>query len=126
MRSSRTGRVRNGAGATTVEDLEFVVDSTEQFGQATLTLGARGRQLLAAAALEQGALGLLATLLGAGAAALTGWLLARQVFELDYQPDPLPWLLGIGGATMGIALAGWLATWPLVKRPPLESLRRGD
>ncbi len=90
------------------------------------TLGARGRQLLAAAALEQGALGLLATLLGAGAAALTGWLLARQVFELDYQPDPLPWLLGIGGATMGIALAGWLATWPLVKRPPLESLRRGD
>ncbi len=37
--------VLNGAGAATVEELEVVVDSTEQFGQATLTLGARGRDV---------------------------------------------------------------------------------
>lgn len=37
--------VRNGAGADTVRKLDFVVDSTEKFGQATLTLGARGRDV---------------------------------------------------------------------------------
>lgn len=36
---------RNGAGATTRRRLEFVVDSTETLGQATLTLGARGRDV---------------------------------------------------------------------------------
>jgi len=37
--------VRNGAGADTVRKSEFLVDSTEKFGQATLTLGARGRDV---------------------------------------------------------------------------------
>jgi putative ABC transport system permease protein len=90
------------------------------------TLGARRGQLLAAAAVEQGTLGLLATLLGAGAAALTGLILARQVFGLDYHPSPGLWLLGSGAALVGIALAGLIAVRPLVVRPPMESLRRGE
>ncbi len=90
------------------------------------TLGARRNQLLGAAAVEFAALGLLAGLLATLGAAITGWVLADQVFELDYGFAPWLWLSGVGGSVLGIGLAGLIAAWPLVVRPPLESLRRAE
>lgn len=90
------------------------------------TLGARRGQLLGAAAVEFGALGLLAGLLASLGAALTGMWLAHGVFDLDYGFTPWLWLAGTGGAVFGIGLAGLLAAWPLVVRPPLQSLRRAE
>lgn len=90
------------------------------------TLGASRGQLLGAAAVEFAALGLLAGLLASLGAALTGMWLAHGVFDLDYGFAPWLWLVGSGGALFGIGLAGLLAAWPLVVRPPLQSLRRAE
>jgi putative ABC transport system permease protein len=90
------------------------------------TLGATRRQLLGAAAIEFAVLGLLAGLLASFGAFITGQLLAQQIFQLDYGFSPWLWLSGVGGATLGIGLAGLLSAWPLVIRPPLQSLRRAE
>lgn len=90
------------------------------------TLGAARRQLLGAAAIEFALLGLLAGLLASIGAFTTGQLLAQQIFQLDYGFSPWLWLSGVGGATLGIGLAGLLSAWPLVIRPPLQSLRRAE
>lgn len=90
------------------------------------TLGASRSQLLGAAAVEFASLGLLAGLLASLAAYLIGQLLARQVFQLDYGFSSWLWLGGVGGAVLGIGLAGLLATRPLLLQPPLLSLRRAE
>jgi putative ABC transport system permease protein len=88
------------------------------------TLGLRRRQLLLAAAVEFGTLGLLAGLLAAFGASLIGYVLAEQVFDLTYRPNPWLWLAGLGGGALGIGLAGMAAVYPLLTRPPIEILRR--
>ncbi len=90
------------------------------------TLGAERRQLLGAAAVEFGVLGLLAGLLATSSAFVIGQLLAQQIFQLDYGFSPWLWLTGVGGSMLGIGLAGLLSTWPLVIRPPLQSLRGAE
>jgi putative ABC transport system permease protein len=87
------------------------------------TLGAERRQLLGAAAVEFAVLGLLAGLLATTGAFIIGQVLAQQIFELDYGFSPWLWLSGVGGSMLGIGLAGLLSAWPLVIRPPLQSLR---
>ena len=88
-------------------------------------LGASRRSLLAALAVEFTVTGLLAGLLGSAFAELTAWLLAGQVFDLEFAFNPRLWALGVLGSATLIGLAGTLATYPLLVRPPLEGLRRG-
>jgi putative ABC transport system permease protein len=88
-------------------------------------LGASRGSLLAALAVEFTVAGLLAGLLGSVFAELTGWLLAGQVFDLEFAFNPTLWALGVLGSGALIGLAGTLATYPLLVRPPLEGLRRG-
>jgi putative ABC transport system permease protein len=90
------------------------------------TLGAARSQLLGAAAVEFGFLGLLAGLLATSGAFIVGQLLAQQIFQLDYGFSPWLWLAGVGGSMLGIGLAGLLSAWPLVIRPPLQSLRGAE
>jgi putative ABC transport system permease protein len=90
------------------------------------TLGAGRSQLLGAAAVEFGSLGLIAGLLASVGAFSIGQLLAQQIFQLNYGFSPWLWLTGIGGSVFGIGLAGLLSAWPLVIRPPLESLRQSE
>jgi len=86
-------------------------------------LGAGRSSLLSALAVEFTLTGVLAGLLGAGFAQLTGWLLAGQVFDLEFVFNPWLWVLGVLGSGALIGLAGTLATYPLLARPPLEGLR---
>jgi putative ABC transport system permease protein len=88
------------------------------------TLGLRRRQLLLAAGVEFATLGLLAGLLAALGASLIGYMLAEQVFDLSYRPNPWLWLTGLGGGAIGIGLAGMAAVYPLLTRSPIEILRR--
>ena len=88
-------------------------------------LGASRRSLLAALAVEFTVTGLLAGLLGSAFAELTAWLLAGQVFDLEFAFNARLWALGVLGSATLIGLAGTLATYPLLVRPPLEGLRRG-
>ncbi len=88
------------------------------------TLGASRRRVVLALASEFSALGLIAGGLAAGAASAVAWLLADRVFELPHTPDPLIWLVGLGGGWLLVLGAGLLASRSLILAPPLQSLRR--
>ena len=88
------------------------------------TLGASRRRVLLALATEFTALGLLAGGLAAGAAAGVAWVLAERVFELPHTPNPLIWLVGLGGGWLLVAGAGLLVSLNFLQTPPMISLRR--
>ncbi|HEX9627459.1 MAG TPA: FtsX-like permease family protein [Acidiferrobacterales bacterium] len=87
------------------------------------TLGASRAQLWQGLAAEFLALGLLAGLLAALAASVTGFVLARQVFDLDYSFNPWVFAWGLGGGALGVGLFGLWGTRAVVRRPPLATLR---
>ncbi|WP_038054753.1 ABC transporter permease [Thioalkalivibrio sp. ALJ1] len=87
------------------------------------TLGARRDHIRNGLLAEFGTLGFLAGLLASIIATAVGALLAWQVFEFDYSMNPLTFFYGIGGGTLGIALAGWLGTRRVLDQAPLAVLR---
>ncbi len=87
------------------------------------TLGLQRRRLLLATGIEFFTLGLLAGLLATICASLTGWLVSRELLELNYHFNPWLWLIGLFGSAGLIGIAGLLASYPLVIRPPLQVLR---
>ncbi len=87
------------------------------------TLGARRRVVLQGVAAEFTALGLLAGTLAAVGAGTIGYVLATQVFELDYAPGL--WVL-VAGIVAGIAIvgvSGTLAVRSVVNQSPVAPLR---
>lgn len=88
------------------------------------TLGAGRRQLLLALAAEFALIGALAGAVAAIAATATGWVLASQVLEIPYEINPVMWLSGLLGGAVGVGLAGFVGTRALLRRPPLQTLRR--
>jgi putative ABC transport system permease protein len=87
------------------------------------TLGATRGVVFQGVAAEFIVLGALAGLLASAGATAVGFVLARQVFDLRYSPDPWIWVVGvIGGATL-VGVAGLLAARSVVSRPPLQALR---
>lgn len=88
-------------------------------------LGASRGQLSGAQFAEFAALGLLAGLLAAGGAVGIGWLLATYVFHFPYHFDWTPWATGaLGGICVALA-GGWLGLRPVLRQPPLATLRDG-
>jgi putative ABC transport system permease protein len=87
------------------------------------TLGASQRQLSAAHLAEFLALGALAGLLAAAGATATGFVLADRVFQIPFSWNPLLWVIGVSGAALCVALAGWLGTRSTLRAPPLAALR---
>ena len=88
-------------------------------------LGASRRQLAWAHLLELALVGLLSGLMAAGAAWLLGQLLARQVFDLSYQPAAWLLLTGVAGSVLFVVLAGGWGIRRLLDTPPLQALRAG-
>jgi putative ABC transport system permease protein len=89
------------------------------------TLGARRRQILQAVAAEFIALGALAGFLAALGASFVGYALARWVFDLSYQINPVLWLVGLLGGAIIVGVTGTLATRKAVNEPPVRVLRTG-
>ncbi len=87
------------------------------------SLGSSRRQVLAGMAVEFTVLGLLSGLLACLAAALLGYALATQVFELDYRFNPWLWLIGLSAGALGVGGAGVLGVWRLLHHPPWLVLR---
>jgi putative ABC transport system permease protein len=87
------------------------------------TLGARRQQIRNGLLAEFGTLGLLSGLLAALIASAVGGVLAWQVFGFDYTVNPMTFVFGIGGGTLGIGLAGWLGTRRVLDQAPLKVLR---
>lgn len=88
------------------------------------TLGAGRRRLQAGIATEFGALGLVAGTLATASAAITGWLLATRVFQIEYAPGIWLFVFGLIGATVGITLAGLAGTGKVLNTSPIGVLRR--
>ncbi len=89
------------------------------------TLGASRRVVLAGVASEFTALGMLAGMLAALGATLVGWLLATQVFELEYALDPRVWLIGLAAGAVIVGGAGTFAARNVINHPPINILRQG-
>lgn len=86
-------------------------------------LGIRKRELARLLALEWLTLGIIAALVASGLAALTGWLLARNVFHFDYEPGIDIPLMAFVVATILSAAAAYAATRTATRTPPADSLR---
>jgi len=87
------------------------------------TLGAEGRYLRRLHLAEFTVLGCISGLFAAAGAVLLGWVLARFVLEIPYQPSPSIWLIGVLGGFATVVLAGWIGTRRLSELPPLVILR---
>ena len=87
------------------------------------TFGASKRRVLGGVATEFLAIGLLAGVLAAAGATLAGWLLAENLFDLEYGFSAALWLAGplLGMAFVG--LSGMAATWRVIRQPPVSVLR---
>ena len=86
-------------------------------------LGASRRQLTRAQLAEFVAIGLLAGVLAAAGATVTGWVLATKAFDFPYSFGWAAWLLGIVGGVSLALLGGWLGLRPVMNEPPLRTLR---
>jgi len=86
------------------------------------TLGAGRRRLLNGVIAEFVTLGAMAGMVAAIAATLLGYLLAEQLFQLEYHFNGWVWLLGIAGGGIGVGLAGVLGTRKVLNYPPLQAL----
>jgi putative ABC transport system permease protein len=87
------------------------------------TLGASRRVVFQGVAAEFIVLGALSGLLAAAGATAVGYLLATQVFDLQYSPDPWVWLIGVAGGAALVGSAGILAARSVVSHPPMQALR---
>lgn len=89
-------------------------------------LGGSRRQVRSAVAAEFATAGAVAGLLAAAGALLGSWLLAREVFQLEYSP---PWMLLVLMPLLGSLLllsAGMIATRGVIDRSPMAVLGRGN
>ena len=90
------------------------------------TLGANRRRVLTALVVEFVSLGLLAGFLASLIASGVAWLLATRVFELEFALDFTVIGVGLvaGGAIVG--LSGTLATYSVVRQPPIGVLSQAS
>jgi putative ABC transport system permease protein len=88
------------------------------------TLGANKKQILWINALEYFLLGALATLTGIGLAAVGTFLLAKFQFEIPFAVNWLPALVVFVVITGLTVLIGMFNSRDVVRKPPLEVLRK--
>ena len=90
------------------------------------TLGATRRRVLGALVAEFVTLGLLAGLLASLIAGGVAYLLATRVFELDFTFDPLVVVVGLVAGGVLVGLSGTLATYSVVRQPPVGALAQAN
>ncbi len=87
------------------------------------TLGAKRRLVLTGVAVEFTAIGLLAGVLAAFGASAAGYLMAENLFRLDYNFSFGLWLAGLFSGMLLVGVAGTLATRSVVNQAPVSTLR---
>lgn len=89
------------------------------------TLGARKAVILKSLAAEFALLGLLAGVLAALGASVLGYALAEFLFGFPYRGGGLLWLVGGAVGLAGVGAAGLLGARPVLRQPPMRTLREG-
>lgn len=87
------------------------------------TLGASRGQVRAALLIEFGGIGLIAGSVAMLVANGVGFWLGSQVFGIQFRPGVAAWLAGPLGGVLLLATLAWLASRPLLSRPPAGILR---
>jgi len=87
------------------------------------TVGATGRQMLAAQAAEFVVIGALAGLLASIGASVLGYAIATRIIGVPYTIDPWVWAVGLLGGIAGVTAAGLLGTRRILRTPPMEIFR---
>jgi putative ABC transport system permease protein len=87
------------------------------------TLGARRSVVLQGVAAEFTALGLLAGTLAAVGAAAIGYVIATQLFQLDFVPGIALWLGGLIAGALVVGVSGTLAVRSVINHSPVATLR---
>ena len=86
-------------------------------------LGATRAQLASAQRIEHLVVGGLAGLLAAAGTSAIGWALARFAFRFEWHAPVLLWPAALAAALACASIGGWLALRPVLRQPPLASLR---
>ncbi len=105
--------------------LESTRDERRQESALIRTLGADNAMVRRGLLIEYGVMALIAALLATLGAALTGWLLAREMFEFAYRPSPLLFVLGFFVAAVLVVGSGWVGNRSVLATPPVRILRTG-
>ncbi|HMQ02567.1 MAG TPA: ABC transporter permease [Pyrinomonadaceae bacterium] len=87
------------------------------------TLGARRSTLAAILLAEYGLLGFLAGVIGAGFAVLLSWSVSRFIMNIRWEFDPAITIGGIAATSLIVVLVGCLASFDVLFRKPLGTLR---
>jgi len=87
------------------------------------TLGASTRMLGAMLAFEYAGLGLLAGVIGAAGALALTWAVTRQVLDIPWYPAPWTAAVGAAATTVLVAAVGVGASYDVLRRKPLATLR---
>ena len=87
------------------------------------TLGARRPTLATILFAEYGLLGLLSGLVGAGFAVLLSWAVAVYVMDIGWEFDPLLTIAGVAATAGIVMIVGTAASFDVLFRKPLQTLR---
>jgi putative ABC transport system permease protein len=87
------------------------------------TLGATRRMIGSVLLIEYGVLGALAGTIGSLGAIVLTWGISRFALEIPWSPMPLISLVGIVTSAIVVAIVGVIASWEVLHRKPLATLR---
>lgn len=88
------------------------------------TLGAKNNQIFKIVALEYLYLGILGALSGILLSLISSQLLAALVFETAFTPSLFPFLVVLPGVTLLVLIIGLSNSLEIIRKPPLEILRK--
>ncbi len=88
------------------------------------TLGAKGKQILQITTFEYLYLGVIGAGIGILLSLLGSFLLAQFIFEVDFIPSGVPFLVVLPGITILVLLIGLFNSKSVLQSPPLEVLRK--
>jgi putative ABC transport system permease protein len=89
------------------------------------TLGATRRVIATMLLLEYAVLGALAGVLGAAGAGALTWALSRFAFDMPFRSPAALLSLGVAACGVLVAAVGVLASWDVLQKRPLSTLRGG-
>lgn len=105
--------------------LEATRDERRMESALIRTLGADNAMVRRGLLIEYSIMAVIAALLATLGAALTGWLLAAELFEFAYRPSPLLFILGFALAAILVVGSGWAGNRSVLATPPVRILRTG-
>ena len=105
--------------------LEATRDERRQESALIRTLGADNAMVRRGLLVEYSVMAVIAALLATLGSALTGWLLAAELFEFAYRPSPLLFIVGFVVAAVLVVGSGWAGNRSVLATPPVRILRSG-